>query len=224
MADSQKLIIIGVVGVVVAGILGYVIWRTSGVIKKARTDAEAAEQQAQKIKREKVDKIPQKVDTVLEKRPMWAELNMALPAAIDTSELDIIINYAQDQANLGVDKFDPVKESKTMRTGQKTSKLKNLSTQLTCSGTYFDLIRFLNIFETQRQFFNFTEFGITPETKRPGVLNVRRLVLNMYTYDLDVEEDLEALMPQLEKYKQTKDVKVLLERPRAEIPGGEDAK
>jgi len=222
MDDKQKLIAISVVGVLLAAIFGYLIWRTSGSVKGIRADAETAVAQTAKIQREKVDRIPAAADKVMGKRPVWARLNAALPAAIDMTKLEKIMTYAYREAQVAVDNVTPPTEARGVVRGKKT-KLKKLSMEIDCSSTFFEFVAFLNIFERQRLFFNVSAFKIAPDTREPGRVGVRRLIMNLYTYDLNIKEDLEALLQQLELYQATKDVKVLLEKPGATGGGGTDA-
>ena len=155
MSEKQVLLTVGIVGVVLSGAaFGGVYW-AKGRIEEEKASIQNLDGQIKQAEAKKV-KIPQDENKLIILRENVAEYVKILPETKDLTDFTRTVNSFTQNAGVNLRSLTPA----NIR-GNPKSAFRQYQYNLAFTGTLWQFLRFVNLFESYKRFVNVTGFKLT---------------------------------------------------------------
>jgi len=182
LTEQHKLIIAAGIGLVVVGVLVYLIYDAQSQIKQARTEITTCRQNIVKA-RQRIEEIP----ALREKRYALTnaveEYVRILPNGAEIEALLDTVSDLRKEAEVELTSFRIVRGATRRRGGSRSFEKHTRQTKLV--GPFFNIAKFVNLLERYKRFMSVESFSMKPKEDTPQggkVLGVD-LKFSTYTYE-----------------------------------------
>jgi len=185
--EKHKLAITAVIIVVILGLFGYLVYTTKTEIDRTSEEIGKINADIQNVKRTKVDQIPTLEAVKAENREFWEEtLLEVVPEYNVMAAHDGSIDKMMTETGFEVTEYSPLKlvVARGGRRGKQrqTEPLQRYNFDVEGNGSFFSLVRFINLFEKEPRFYSVDSFKIDHAQRRGSDLIKATVKFSVYTY------------------------------------------